>query len=53
MSKEIQEAKERDRQRAVAEIEAGNKRIQEFKATRDPIYNHIYWELKKTRKWVA
>ena len=38
---------------ATAELEAKKKRNQEFKENRDPIFNHIYLELKKTRQWVA
>jgi hypothetical protein len=27
--------------------------MQEFNKTRDPIFNHIYYELVKIRKWVV
>ena len=39
--------------RLVAEKESRNDRMQEFNTTRDPIFNFIYDEVTKTRKWVA
>ena len=58
--KEMKEAQERDRERAVEmkearerEAEAKYYRLQAFKENRDPIYNFIYLEIVKIRKWVA
>ena len=41
------------RERSARKAAIKNTRMQEFNKTRDPIFNHIYHELVKTRKWVA
>jgi len=41
------------REHSEAAFATRNKLMKEFNETRDPIFNHIYQELQKTRKWVA
>jgi hypothetical protein len=49
MSKASREAFQRSARKAAIK----NTRMQEFNKTRDPIFNHIYHELVKIRKWVV